>query len=441
MRTGTPALAASARPSSTVVPFSSPLEASFEPMMGVDVSTATRSVPDGASCALASGDGADGVCTQPAASATAHSNAVLFMGLLLAAHCKIKPMLYDLILRGGRVIDPAQSLDGAYDVAIREGRIAAVLPSIAPSSAKETIDVSGKLVLPGLIDTHAHVFEYVTGRFGLEADLCGVRSGVTTLIDQGGPSCMTLPAFREFVVNAKKSRCLAFLSSYLVGGMEGHFYPSLYKPDCVDVDATVKAALENRDIVKGFKAHAELGGFARWGIEVIKLSAEIAKKANLPLYIHFGQLWGLPEAGDNGVDPDNILEQVVPLLKPGDILAHPFTRHPGGFVSRQGKVHPVVKEALAMGLKTDVGHGSHFSYKMARIALDAGIVPDTLGADMHGYNTQVPKRGSALAGTPDSHPDTDHMFFGKTRFSLASAITSMLALGLKIEQVVPMVTT
>jgi len=122
-------------------------------------------------------------------------------------------MLYDLLLRGGRVIDPAQSLDGAYDVAIREGRIAAVLPSIAPSSARETIDVSGKLVLPGLIDTHAHVFQYVTGRFGLEADLCGVRSGVTTLVDQGGPSCMTLPAFREFVVQAKKSRVVVFLSA------------------------------------------------------------------------------------------------------------------------------------------------------------------------------------------------------------------------------------
>src|SRR2546423_9539724 len=163
-------------------------------------------------------------------------------------------MPYDLLLRGGRVIDPAQNLDGNYDVAITGGRIAAVLPSIARSSAKETVDVSGKLVLPGLIDTHAHVFQYVTGRFGLEADLCGVRSGVTTLVDQGGPSCMTLPAFREFVVNAKHSRVVAFLSAYLVGGMEGHYYPSLYKPDCVDVDATGKAANENRAIVKGFKA-------------------------------------------------------------------------------------------------------------------------------------------------------------------------------------------
>ena len=346
-------------------------------------------------------------------------------------------MNYDLLLRGGHVIDPARSLNAIHDVAVKDGRIAAVQPSILASSARESVDVAGKLVLPGLIDTHAHVFEYVTGRFGLEADLCGVRSGVTTLIDQGGPSCMTLPAFREFVVNAKQSRCLAFLSSYLVGGMEGHYYPALYKPDCVDVEATVKCALENPDIVKGFKAHAELGGLARWGIEVIRLSAEIARRAKLPLYIHFGQLWALPASGANGVDPDTILEQVVPLLKPGDIIAHPFTRHPGGFVNREGRLHPIVKEALAMGLKTDVGHGSHFSYKMARIALDAGVVPDTLGADMHGYNTRVPKP----KGTPDEHPDKEHMFFGQTRFSLASAMTSMLALGLSIEQIVPMVTT
>ena len=346
-------------------------------------------------------------------------------------------MLYDLVLRGGRVIDPAQNINGVHDVAIKDGRIAAVQPSIAPSSAKESVDVAGKLVLPGLIDTHGHVFEYVTGRFGLEADLCGVRSGVTTIVDQGGPSCMTLPAFRAHVVETKQTRALAFLSAYLVGGMEGHYYPSLYKPDCVDVEATVKSALENRDIVKGIKAHAELGGFARWGIEVIKLAAEIGKRANLPLYIHFGQLWGLPESGANGVDPDTILDQVVPLLRPGDVLAHPFTRHPGGFVNREGKVHPIVKEALARGLKTDVGHGSHFSYRMARIALDAGIVPDTLGADMHGYNTRVPKP----KGTPDAHPDKEHMFFGQTRFSLVSAMTSMLALGLTIEQIVPMVTT
>jgi dihydroorotase len=219
--------------------------------------------------------------------------------------------------------------------------------------------------------------------------------------------------------------------------MEGHYYPSLYRPDCVDVDATVKAALANTDIVKGFKAHAELGGFARWGIEVMRQSAEIAQRAALPLYIHFGQLWPLPGTGSNGVDADTILADVVPLLKAGDILAHPFTRHPGGFVDRQGKVHGIVREALARGLKIDVGHGSHFSYRMAQIALEAGIVPDTLGADMHGYNTAVP----APPGTPAQHSDSDHLFFGKQRFSLASAMTAMLALGLPLAQVVKMVTS
>jgi dihydroorotase len=344
---------------------------------------------------------------------------------------------YDTVLAGGHLIDPAQGLDGAWDLALRDGRVAAVLPAGTAVPARERIDVRGQLVIPGMIDSHAHVFQHVTGRFGLEADLCGVRSGVTTLVDQGGPSCMTLPAFREFVVKPKQSRVFAYLSAYLVGGLEGHYYPSLYKPDCQDVEATVKSALANTDIVKGFKAHAELGGFARWGADVIRGSAEIARRADMPLYIHFGQLWPLPEEGANGVDPDTILAQVVPLLKAGDILAHPFTRHPGGFVDRHGRVHGIVREALAMGLKVDVGHGSHFSYRMARIALEAGIVPDTLGADMHGYNTAVP----APPGTPAEHSDAEHMFFGKVRFSLASTMTAMLALGLPLAQVVRMVTS
>jgi dihydroorotase len=346
-------------------------------------------------------------------------------------------MQYDLLLRGGRVIDPAAKIDGNFDVAIKDGKIAAVQQNIMPSAAKQVTDVSGKLVLPGLLDTHGHIFQHVTGRFGLDADLAGVQSGVTTLIDQGGASCMTLPAFREYVVNAKKSNVLAFLSAYLVGGMEGHYYASLYKPDCLDVDATVRAAKENSDIVRGFKAHAEIGGFARWGLKVMEMSAQIGTLANLPLYIHFGQLWPLPESGTNGVDPDSILPDVVKLLKAGDVLAHPFSKHTGSFVDKNGKLHPIVKEALAKGLKVDVGHGSHFSFDSARRVVDAGVIPDTLGADMHGYNTRVPQQ----RGTPNSHPDTDHMFFGTQRFSLVSAMTSMLAIGFKLEQVVPMVTS
>jgi dihydroorotase len=345
---------------------------------------------------------------------------------------------YDLLLRGGRVIDPTQDLDGPLDVAVSAGRVAAVASALRAGDAREVVDVRDQLVLPGLIDTHAHVYQYVTGRFGLEADMVGVHSGTTTVVDQGGPSCMTLPGFRKFVVEPAVTRIYAFLSAYVVGGLEGHYYPALYGPDGVDVPATVRAARENPDLVRGIKAHAEIGGVARWGLEVLRLGAEIAREADLPLYVHFGQLWPLPKSGAGGADPDAILGQVVELLRPGDVLAHPFTRHPGGFVDRHGRVHPVVREAVARGLRIDIGHGSHFSFDVARRVLDAGIVPDTLGADLHGYNTPVPRP----AGTPPGvHPDPElHPFAGSTRFSLARAMTGLMACGLGLEQVVPMVT-
>jgi len=120
------------------------------------------------------------------------------------------------------------------------------------------------------------------------------------------------------------------------------------------------------------------------------------------------------------------------------VLAHPFSRHPGGFVEVNGSLHPMVKEAIARGLKIDVGHGSHFSFRTARIVLDAGVMPDTLGADMHGYNTKVPPP----AGTPAWHPDESvHIFKGNERFSLVSAMTSMLTLGIPLNHVVAMVTS
>jgi dihydroorotase len=295
--------------------------------------------------------------------------------------------VYDLILQGGHVMCPASGIDGVMDVAVAGGKIARVSEDILPSSAKQVIDVRGKLVLPGMIDTHAHIYRYVTGRFGLDADMVGVASGVTALIDQGGASCMTFPGFRHFVAEKAVSRCYAFISAYLVGGLEGHYYPALYSPSGIDVAATVAAAQANDDLVKGVKAHAEIGGFARWGTSVMEMASEIGREADLPVYVHFGQLWALPSEGANGVEADTIVERTIRLLRPGDILAHPFTRHPGGFVDKNGKVHPIIQAAIDMGLKIDVGHGSHFSYRLARKALDAGIVPHTLGADMHGYNT------------------------------------------------------
>jgi dihydroorotase len=120
---------------------------------------------------------------------------------------------FDLLLQGGRVIDPGSGTDGLRDVAIRNGKIAVVQSGVLPSSAMEVVDVTGKVVLPGLIDTHAHVYQYVTGRFGINPDMVGVQSGVTTLFDQGGPSCITLPGFRHFIAEQSHSGGLALLDT------------------------------------------------------------------------------------------------------------------------------------------------------------------------------------------------------------------------------------
>lgn len=345
---------------------------------------------------------------------------------------------YDLLLKGGRVIDPAAALDAVRDLAVKDGLIAEIAADIPRERAAETVDVRGRLVLPGLIDTHAHVYEHVSGRFGLNPDMVGVQSGVIAVIDQGGPSSMTFPGFRKYIVEPSATRVYAFISAYVVGGLEGHYYPDLYGPSGVDVKACVEAAEANRDIVKGIKAHAEIGGYARWGNTVMKMAKEASSTTGLPLYIHLGQLWPLPDEPAHDFDGDSVVTDVVSLLDAGDVLAHPFTRHPGGFVDSSGKVHPIVREAIAKGVRIDVGHGSHFSFNMARRVLASGIMPFTLGADMHGYNTKVPKP----AGTPESHPDSEmHLFAGDTRFSLTHAMTELLALGVKLEEIVPMVTS
>ena len=340
---------------------------------------------------------------------------------------------FDLLLRGGRVIDPASGRDGIADIGIIDSRIAAIEPSVSGDLAHQVIDVAGKIVTAGMIDTHAHVYQHVTGRFGLNADMVGVQSGVTTVVDQGGPSCMTIPGFRHFVVEQSATRVLCFISAYLVGGLEGHLYPSLYGPDQVDVKATVRAARANADIVRGVKAHAEIGGASRWGLEVIKLGKRISSELGVPLYIHLGQIWPVKDGAT--IDPDEVVRALMPLMEPGDVLAHPFTRHPGGFVSAAtGEVHPVVWAALERGVTVDVGHGSHFSFEMARRTIAAGIRPHTLGADMHGYNVRVPEDRDAASR--EANP-----FFGVAPFNLTHAMTELLALGMSLPDVVATVTS
>ncbi|MAK47593.1 MAG: amidohydrolase/deacetylase family metallohydrolase, partial [Opitutae bacterium] len=173
-------------------------------------------------------------------------------------------MKLDTVIAGGRVIDPSTGIDECTDIGILEGKISEI-GDLSKREAASYFDATDTLVLPGMIDTHGHIYQHVTGKFGLDPDLVGVHSGVTTVIDQGGPSCMTIGGFRHYLYEKSKTRTLCFISAYLVGGLEGHLYPDLYGPCGVNPEHTIRVAKENLDIVKGVKAHAEIGGQSRWG--------------------------------------------------------------------------------------------------------------------------------------------------------------------------------
>jgi dihydroorotase len=343
---------------------------------------------------------------------------------------------YDLLLKGGRVVDPATGVDAVMDVAVTGDRIVEMGAGLNPAKAKVVRDVSGRLVLPGLIDIHAHCYTHVCGDFGLEPEDIGVRSGVTTVVDQGGASPLTIGGFEQFIAKPSKTRVLSFVSTYLAGGLYGHRYINLYSPDCVDVAAIVRAARAYPELIRGIKSHAEEGNYSRWGVEVLRKAKEAGRETGLPVYIHLGTLW--PRKEGVPVDPKQLLDEVMPLMDADDILAHPFSRHPSGFLGADGKVHPLVLEAVARGVKVDVGRGSHFSFDIARKVIEAGVHPDTLGADLHAYNT-VKRVSFNLGG--QFRNDSGEVVETEPTFSLHHAMTEMLALGMPLAKVIATVTS
>jgi dihydroorotase len=348
---------------------------------------------------------------------------------------KTKP--WDLVIRGGTVVDLAKGRERKADVAVSGGRVAAVGPDLharKPEGAR-TINAAGAYVLPGLIDLHAHVYEHVSGDFGLNPDLVGVHSGVNTVVDQGGASALTIGGFRKFIVEPAKTRVQCFISTYLAGGLLGHMYVDLYGPGGINVDAIVSAANANCDIVKGIKAHAEIGGYSRWGVEPLRLAKQASRELKLPVYVHLGTLWSPAQGKDP--DPAQIVREVLPLLEEGDILAHPYTRMPSGVVGADGKVHPLILEAAKKGVRFDVGRGSHLSFDNTRRAMEAGILPYTIGADLHGYNVRKPKGVSWYRGTfaTDARGKVDPEFDFVSPYSLHHALSEMHALGLPLHDV------
>ena len=317
--------------------------------------------------------------------------------------------IYDLVLTGGRVCDPANGVDKVCDVAIAGDRIAALGDSLA-AQARRAIDVTGKIVTPGWVDLHTHVFEWMT-TFGLPPDDVGVNSGVTTAVDQGGAGAYTIPAFKHYIADRARTdiRCFPSINAAgtLRGGLAG---PILHTPDIVDVNLLVVEAEKHPKLVRGFgEIHGESGAWSRWGFAVVEQARAASDRTGLPLYFHTGELFEVDEA--NRPDSRSLLPQVLAIARPGDILAHVYSAQHDGVLGTDERPSPLLAEAVASGLLLDIGFGINFSYATARRMIAAGIWPDIISSDVHG-------RFDAM------HDDT------MLDYSLAGAFARLVALGM-----------
>jgi dihydroorotase len=282
-------------------------------------------------------------------------------------------MTYDLILRGGRVIDPSQKLDAVTDVAFSGGKVAKVGAKLQGGAATAVRDVSGSIVSPGLIDLHTHVYWGGTS-LGIDAEEFCRTSGVTTSVDTGSAGPGNFAGFRKHVIEPSQVRILAYLhvshagifgfSDRVMVGESAEL--RLMNP----IDA-VEVANANRDVIVGIKVRVGLHASGTSGAVPLRIALEVADAVGMPLMAHIDH-------------PPPSYEEVVGMLRPGDILTHAFRPFPNSAVTHQGTVKKEVLDARKRGVKFDIGHGKgSFAFKTARAMLANGFQPDTISSDVH----------------------------------------------------------
>ncbi len=288
--------------------------------------------------------------------------------LLLAALAPAQT--YDVLLKGGRVVDPRNNLDAVRDIAVTGGRIAAIAANIAPTQAKKTLDVRGLIVTPGLIDLHTHNF-FTGGNHGAYAgdnsvppDAFSFRTGVTTMVDAGSSGWRNFDAFRFQVIDRSRTRLFALIN---IGGY-GMIGDGTEQTDFSPKDVAA-VALKHKDVVVGVKsAHYRKPD---WGS--IDAALEAGRLANIPIMVDFGYF--LPERP--------YYELVTKRLRPGDISTHCF-RSPVPWIDEQGKLYDYLRAARQRGVRFDVGHGGgSFVIRNAAGAFANGFYPDTISSDLH----------------------------------------------------------
>jgi dihydroorotase len=289
------------------------------------------------------------------------------------------PKPYDLLIKGGKVIDPVQGLEAELDVAVRGGKIASVAPAIPEGQAGQVIRAQGRIVTPGLIDIHTHVFPYV-GPYGIEPDPYCVRRGVTSVIDAGTSGAFTFPAFRRFIIERSATRIRALLHVVSIGMVAGST-PNMGELEdlryCVPKLA-VETANQNRDVIVGFKIRFSEHYTGPNDLEGMRRARAAADEAGLPIMIHIGGSY-------------TPLNEFLALMKKGDVVTHSFNGHPHGLLDAGGKLTPEVVEARARGVLFDVGHGAgSFSFEVMEKCLGQGFSPDTISSDLYSANINGP---------------------------------------------------
>jgi dihydroorotase len=280
-------------------------------------------------------------------------------------------MAYDLILKGGRVVDPSQNIDRVTDIAFMGGKVAKVGNDL--SGATETRDVSGYIVTPGLIDLHTHVYWGGTS-LGIDAEEFCRLSGVTTAIDTGSAGPGNFAGFRKHVIERSDVRILAYLHVSFAGIFGFSKTIMVGESEEMRLMAPIEAvqvADANRDVIVGIKVRVGRGSSGIHGAAPLDIALQAANEVGMPLMCHIDF-------------PPPSYEEVVQKLRPGDVLTHAFRPFPNAPCDHQGKVKDVVLDARARGVQFDIGHGKgSFAFKTARAMLANGFYPDTISSDVH----------------------------------------------------------
>ncbi|MEK7353070.1 MAG: hypothetical protein AABZ77_01005, partial [Chloroflexota bacterium] len=290
--------------------------------------------------------------------------------------------MYDLLLKYGEVIDPVQGIHDRLDVALTDGKIAAVAKDIGESEAREVIPVNGKLVVPGLIDIHCHPLAALT-RTSLPPDELGLDSGVTLLCDGGSVGAANFYTMRRLVVEHARTDILCFLNMASAGLTT---LPEIWDEHDINPEFTRQVADANRDIVKGIKLRAIQPLAEGPGIKAVEIAKKLASDLKMPLMLHIGE-------SRNRVANDimdDFSRAAVRLMEKGDILSHFMTWEAGGMFLPNGEVYPELRQARDRGVILDSCHGmSHFSFKVARQALQQGFLPTVISTDLGVRNMTI----------------------------------------------------